>query len=93
MKTGSRPEDLQVGGDCEEVRGGPGFGGSGGDGVDDGDGGSLGARGAAASFARGISQTGTPRWNIALARCSAVWTLRSTRRISCARGMRTLYAN
>ena len=35
--------------------------------------------------------TGTPRQNIADARCSAVCTVRSSPRISCARGIRTLY--
>ena len=47
----------------------------------------AGASARATSLARGMSPTGAPRKNTALARCSAVCTFRSTPRISWARGM------
>ena len=80
--------------DCEEVGGRPGFFGRRGHCVNDG-GPARAARGARGpggrgAWARGISTAGAPRKNMALARCSAVWTFRSTCRISWARGMRTL---
>ena len=85
------PALLQVVGDRQKALGGPGLFGVRGERVED----SRGNRGSgvaalrmAPACARGISTAGAPRKNMAVARCSAVCTVRSTPRISCARGMR-----